>query len=396
MKRAKIFLAIFSTTLLFLWLLPDGMLAQDINKAALVIRHDDQSVQTACVEFSEPEINGLELLQNSGFDMQLDVQGLGAAVCSIGQTGCPADDCWCQCKGGGECIYWSYWLRLSGQWQYSQGGASTFTVRDGDVQGWSWGPGAVNAALPPPVVSFDEVCTSAVVETDTATPAPTSEPVVFVPEDTPTSEVIQSQPTSTATATPLPTSTIPPTATVAALATAMPTSTLMPTTAATAVPIATEQVISAPLEPQPTAAAVTTDTAPVAAVDQNLDPTATLQPLPSPATAGEEASQPAPEAVAAVAMVGAPAATRPGEQGTKKLIEMPAERQRKLSVVGAAVQAPELRAIPLTSENQVSEIEDGTSSLFSYAVFGLIVLVLLGAVLYSSARRQRRLITPGE
>ena len=38
---------------------------------------------------SEPEITGLEVLQRAGMDVTAQVQGLGAAVCSIEETGLP-------------------------------------------------------------------------------------------------------------------------------------------------------------------------------------------------------------------------------------------------------------------------------------------------------------------
>jgi hypothetical protein len=158
MKIIILLLALFSATLLFLGLLPQGMDAQEGNRVALVIRTNDQEVRTACVAFSEPEISGLDALQRSGIDFEIDVQSMGAKICSIEQTGCPVDDCWCQCIGVGDCVYWSYWHRLDKQWHYSQGGASTYSLGDGDVEGWSWGPGSVNEAIAPPELSFADIC----------------------------------------------------------------------------------------------------------------------------------------------------------------------------------------------------------------------------------------------
>jgi hypothetical protein len=173
MRRASRFIAILIVALATLWSMPPGMRAQSGNQAALVIRHGQNDVRTACVKFDEPRISGYELLQKSGFDLQIGVQGLGSLVCSINDTGCPASDCLCQCKGGGECIYWSYWHRLDDSWQYSQGGASLYMVAPGEVEGWSWGPGAVNQAVPPPDISFDEVCLTETVNTSTPSPPAT-------------------------------------------------------------------------------------------------------------------------------------------------------------------------------------------------------------------------------
>jgi len=56
---------------------------------------------------------------------------------------------------------------LDDSWQYSQGGASVYKVAPGAVEGWSWGPGAVNQAVPPPDINFDEVCQTEATNTPT-------------------------------------------------------------------------------------------------------------------------------------------------------------------------------------------------------------------------------------
>jgi hypothetical protein len=395
MKQNKVYLVIFSTILLFLWQVPAGMLAQDANQAALVIRHDDQSIQTICVEFSEPEISGLELLQRSGFDLELDVQGLGAAVCSIEQTGCPANDCWCQCEGGSDCLYWSYWQKLSGQWQYSQGGASIYTVSDGDLQGWSWGPGAVNAAYPPPNLSFENVCTSSEAEDVTPTPSPTS--LVFAPADTPISETRQSQPTATITNTPLPTSTIPPTATISPAVMAMPTTTELPSESATAVPVAEESPIITPPVLEPTAITNATITGQLTVPNQDPEVVANSLPSPThlPSPESTLVTQPTPDTAVALASESGSIPTRHGQQDTNKRVEISTDPPQSSSVVGDGVQVPDLRVLPLVPEEKNGDHEgrSSPSSLSSYLLFSLIVLGLVGWLTISAYKRRERFIT---
>lgn len=104
---------------------------------------------------------------------------IGVAVCRIDHEGCtyPSQPCFCQCQGS-PCIYWSYWRLASGTWKYSSVGASSAFVRNGDVDGWVWGSGAVSGATPPPAVTFDQVCapsTATATRTSTATkPPPTN------------------------------------------------------------------------------------------------------------------------------------------------------------------------------------------------------------------------------
>ena len=144
--------------------------AQGTNRAAVVISFGDGQTESACVEFSEAEITGYEALSRSGLAVEAEAQGIGAAICSIGGVGCPANDCWCHCSGG-DCVYWSYWHQVEGAWQYSQAGASIYPVTDGAVEGWAWGPGSITEAIPPPNLSFEDVC--ALPATDTPFPPPT-------------------------------------------------------------------------------------------------------------------------------------------------------------------------------------------------------------------------------
>lgn len=174
MKR-KLLLFLLIATAVLLMQPPRFSNAQDQNQAALVVRFGDGNVEKRCVEFDESQISGYELLTRSGLPVELDAQGLGALVCRIGDVGCPADDCLCQCSGGGECRYWSYWQRAGGGWQYSQIGASNRMLGDGEIDGWSWGPGNVNEAIAPPDLTFDDVCQTA--PPPTATPTATATPI---------------------------------------------------------------------------------------------------------------------------------------------------------------------------------------------------------------------------
>jgi hypothetical protein len=190
-------------TFLMLLFTPD-LLAQTSNQAALVVRYGDGSTQTQCVEFSESQISGYELLTRSGLPLEVDASSGGASICSINGTGCPSSDCFCQCKGGGDCVYWSYWHLSGDAWQYSMVGASLYPVTEGAVEGWSWGEGSPTNAISPPVVSFDDVCGAAatatsIPPTDTAVPPtatavpPTATPMpptnTPIPTATPTPQI---------------------------------------------------------------------------------------------------------------------------------------------------------------------------------------------------------------
>ncbi len=144
---------------ILVWLVvPIGVYAQEENRAGLVVLHEDGRVETVCVAFSEATITGSELLTRSNLFVERDVTGMGELVCRIGETGCPSSDCFCQCQGGDDCVYWSYWQQAEAGWRYSQGGATRVEVTDGTVQAWVWGPGSADEAPEPPPITLAEIC----------------------------------------------------------------------------------------------------------------------------------------------------------------------------------------------------------------------------------------------
>ncbi len=124
------------------------------NKAGLVVRYSDGTVEKMCVFFDEPSISGLDLLDRSGETYVAETSALGSAICKIDEQGCdyPSEDCFCKYPN-----FWGYWTRDTDTsvWEFSSVGASDREIRNGSVDGWSWGP---NGAPAPPIVAFDQVC----------------------------------------------------------------------------------------------------------------------------------------------------------------------------------------------------------------------------------------------
>ena len=204
--------------------------AQGPNEVALVIQYADGTVATYCVAFEEPEIRGFDALARTGVAVIYEGNStMGAQVCKIGPDGCnDPGACFCQCTGV-ECLYWSYWHRVDGAWQYSIVGPSLYKAQPGSVEGWSWGIGTPNEAPEPPLISHEEVCRPAA-----ATPLPTDTPLP-IETATRTPEPTQS-PTATTTAAPKET---------AAEETAAPTETATTTVASTATPVPPTQTVPA-------------------------------------------------------------------------------------------------------------------------------------------------------
>ncbi len=125
------------------------------NRAGLVVQYGEGPITTVCVAFEEDTISGDELLLRAGLDPVLSGEG---AVCAIRDQGCPADECFCQCPTLSDCTYWVNFHLEDGGWVYSQFGPAMTMIQNGDVDGWVWGVGDFGSMLPPPPVTFEQIC----------------------------------------------------------------------------------------------------------------------------------------------------------------------------------------------------------------------------------------------
>jgi hypothetical protein len=110
-----------------------------------------------CVELPDGSVTGIELIELAGEQHGLQYRfGYGGnVVCQLAGIGYGSDEC---LKDGPE--FWGYWRGDgSGGWDWSSGGGNATTVRDGDVEGWSWGTGNDGSSHPaPPATTFASVC----------------------------------------------------------------------------------------------------------------------------------------------------------------------------------------------------------------------------------------------
>lgn len=121
--------------------------AQRPNGAGLVIRHGDETVIYAYIQFDEESINGMDLITRSGIEATLSpFGGMGMGVCSINGEGCPSDNCFCHSYSS-PAYFWHYYNLVEGEWVFNPVGPSGRTLRDGDIDGWAWSAGDVD--LPP-------------------------------------------------------------------------------------------------------------------------------------------------------------------------------------------------------------------------------------------------------
>ncbi|MEM9292200.1 MAG: hypothetical protein AAGD01_11005 [Acidobacteriota bacterium] len=131
------------------------------NQAGVVVDFGDGKIQPVCVKFSSSTIDGVQLLQLAGFELDTEEGDYGTEICSINELGCnDPKPCFCQCSGDGEpCIDWNYWLleekNDKARWTFSQDGPSDVKVKNNDVNGWVWGPYKQDQ---PPLLTIDQIC----------------------------------------------------------------------------------------------------------------------------------------------------------------------------------------------------------------------------------------------
>lgn len=112
------------------------------NRATVVVDTGSGPVWSACVSFSG-SISGIEALNRADaviadLDPVYDqYTGLGRAVCRLRGVGSDPPDCL-----GKTTSYWSY----SHNGRVASVGGGAVTVHDGDVEGWSYGTGALPRA----------------------------------------------------------------------------------------------------------------------------------------------------------------------------------------------------------------------------------------------------------
>jgi hypothetical protein len=210
--QALVFLLAFAAAPVGLAVAAPPACAASVHHAALIVDTGSGPVRQFCVGFTEDTITGKDVLDRAGMNPPPVYHSYGAngvAVCALLGVGRDADHC---LESGNN---WAYYRATGGAtaFSYSDAGASSTTVHDGDVEGWKWEA----APMPPAFTPAGQVCPA-------SSPSPP-------PSDTTAGGVTHSTPGPTAGAGTRPTVAPPPT-TVAGPA-AMATSTTPPEPSAT-------------------------------------------------------------------------------------------------------------------------------------------------------------------
>ena len=131
--------------------------AAETGPRAVLVVDAGGGAQRFCVALDGTMVSGIRLIELASAQHGLSYSlGFGKqAVCQLDGIG----------PSGGECFayypdFWGYWHgNGGGGWTWASGGAATYRVGDGDVEGWVWGSGDTPSTHPaPPTTHADDVC----------------------------------------------------------------------------------------------------------------------------------------------------------------------------------------------------------------------------------------------
>ena len=113
------------------------------HKAYLVVRHADRKVVNKCVGFAAAQINGGDLMKQSGIEYQAQTFSFGKAVCQLDDEPAQFSECFPKDKP-----FWAMYVSQSGgPWQQGQTAYTAVSLKNGDALGWEY---QSSTASPPP------------------------------------------------------------------------------------------------------------------------------------------------------------------------------------------------------------------------------------------------------
>lgn len=149
--------------------------AKPVSHAGIVVQHGDLGTLTDCVAFTEPEIDGLELVERSRFEYRAARFPEGVGICWLDGEGCKttrSDECFCT-PAYGSAGSWSYWISERHDELLIHHGEtypSQRVIHDGSVDYWTFGP---HGTPPASLHTIGDICGSEAAATGPREPAAT-------------------------------------------------------------------------------------------------------------------------------------------------------------------------------------------------------------------------------
>jgi hypothetical protein len=140
------------------------------KQVGLVVTFPDGTTHTEVVSVPA-DGSTLDALRAAKLTIATAESGQGTSLCKINETGCPADNCFCDAEH-----FWAYYHLKATDWAAAQEAASAFVPANGAVEGFAWSgfDPQFNPTTKPPVSTFDQLVGSQ------TGPVPPIHPVIVV------------------------------------------------------------------------------------------------------------------------------------------------------------------------------------------------------------------------
>jgi hypothetical protein len=95
-----------------------------------------------------------DVLKASGLTLVTQPGQAGQALCKINETGCAADNCFCDAEH-----FWAYYHLNGSNWEASQGSVDSYKPANGAVEGFAWSgfDKDYNPTVKPAVYTFEQL-----------------------------------------------------------------------------------------------------------------------------------------------------------------------------------------------------------------------------------------------
>ncbi len=158
MKRLLSSLAL---VLILVALLTGVVFAQGATKqVGLVVQFPDGRVHTEVVTVPA-DATVADVLKSSSVGVTIADTSWGPALCAIDNTGCSADNCFCDPNK-----FWAFYIQQNGAWTPASVGIGGYTPQDQEVVGFAWSgfDANYNPTVQPPFLTFAEIAAPAPAE----------------------------------------------------------------------------------------------------------------------------------------------------------------------------------------------------------------------------------------
>jgi hypothetical protein len=123
------------------------------KQVGLVVTFADGKTHTEVVTVPVAS-TAIDALRAAKLTVVTDETSFGTALCKVNETGCPADDCFCDPSS-----FWAYYHLSGSAWASAMEGVGTYVPANGAVEGFAWSgfDESFNPTVQPPVYTFEQL-----------------------------------------------------------------------------------------------------------------------------------------------------------------------------------------------------------------------------------------------